>query len=90
MDKNSIIGLLLIGGILIGYTWLTKPSEEELKAMKTRDSIAQVERLQNEKLEAERVEALQKQYAEQKDTAALKESYGSLLMQSTKKKKVSH
>lgn len=66
MDKNSIIGLLLIGGILIGYTWLTKPSEEELKAMKTRDSIAQVERLQNEKLEAERVEALQKQYAEQK------------------------
>jgi len=78
MDKNSIIGLLLIGGILIGYTWLTKPSEEELKAMKTRDSIAQVERLQNEKLEAERVEALQKQYAEQKkDTAALKEAYGS-------------
>lgn len=78
MDKNSIIGLLLIGGILIGYTWLTKPSEEELKAMKTRDSIAQVERLQNEKLEAERVEALQKQYAERKkDTAALKEAYGS-------------
>ncbi len=30
MDKNSIIGLLLIGGILIGWMFYTKPSEEEL------------------------------------------------------------
>ncbi len=30
MDKNSIIGLLLIGGILIGWMFLTKPSPEEL------------------------------------------------------------
>jgi YidC/Oxa1 family membrane protein insertase len=77
MDRNSIWGLLIIGVILIGYTYLTKPSDEEVKAMKTRDSIARVERLRNEQLEAERVEALKKQYAEQQqDTAAMKATYG--------------
>ncbi len=30
MDKNSIIGLLLIGGILIGWLVLAQPSKEEL------------------------------------------------------------
>ncbi|WP_321307041.1 membrane protein insertase YidC [Marinifilum fragile] len=77
MDKNSIWGLVIIGAILIGYTYLTKPSDEEIKAMKTRDSIARVERLHEEQLEAERVEALKKQYAEKKqDTAALQSEYG--------------
>ena len=27
MDRNTIVGLVLIAGILIGYTWLTKPSK---------------------------------------------------------------
>lgn len=46
MDKNSIIGLLLIGGILIGWMLLTKPSEEQLAAQQRyNDSIAQVEAL---------------------------------------------
>src|ERR1035437_5521456 len=30
MDRNSIIGLLLIGGILIGWLMLSQPSKEEL------------------------------------------------------------
>jgi YidC/Oxa1 family membrane protein insertase len=30
MDKKSIIGLLLIGGILIGWMFLNKPSQQEL------------------------------------------------------------
>jgi len=77
MDKNSIWGLVIIGAILIGYTYLTKPSDEEVKAMKTRDSIASVERLRNETLEAARIEGLKKQYEEQKsDTVALKKAYG--------------
>lgn len=77
MDKNSIFGLLLIGAILIGYTYLTKPSEEEIKAQQTRDSIALVERVHNEKFEAERLAGLKAQYAEVKqDTVALKETYG--------------
>jgi YidC/Oxa1 family membrane protein insertase len=79
MDRNSIFGLLLIGAILIGYTYLTKPSEEELKAINTRDSIARVDRLHNEQLEAARIESLKAaQYAEVKeDSAALKATYGS-------------
>lgn len=80
MDKNSIYGLLIIGAILIGYTYLTKPSAEELKAINTRDSIAQVERLHNEEIEAARLENLKVQYAEVKqDTAAMKETYGAFV-----------
>ena len=30
MDKNTIIGLLIIAGILIGYSLFTRPSQEEL------------------------------------------------------------
>jgi len=42
MDKKSLIGLLLIGAMLIGYSILTRPSKEELKeAARKRDSIEQ-------------------------------------------------
>lgn len=30
MDKNSLIGLFLIGLILFGFTWLNSPSQEEI------------------------------------------------------------
>ncbi|MBN2598121.1 MAG: membrane protein insertase YidC [Marinifilaceae bacterium] len=77
MDRNSIFGLLIIGAILIGYTYLTKPSEEEIKAINTRDSIARVDRLHNEQLEEARLESLKAQYAEVKqDSAAIQDAYG--------------
>lgn len=42
MDRNSIIGLLLIGGILIGWLVLSQPSAEELAKQKAvADSTAQ-------------------------------------------------
>ena len=51
MDKNSIIGLSLIGFLIIGYMLYTQPSQQELNAMKaSRDSIAKVEELQNRAL----------------------------------------
>ena len=34
MDKNSILGLSLIGVILVTFTLLNKPSEAEVKANK--------------------------------------------------------
>lgn len=34
MDKNSFIGLLLIGLILIGYTYINRPTAEEQQAFK--------------------------------------------------------
>jgi YidC/Oxa1 family membrane protein insertase len=41
MDKNTVIGFSLIGLILIGFTWLNRPSEEQLAAERRyRDSIA--------------------------------------------------
>ncbi|MFM2136544.1 MAG: hypothetical protein RL021_1944 [Bacteroidota bacterium] len=47
MDRNSIIGLLLIGGLIIGYSIYTQPSEEEIRRMQAeRDSITAVEQAQ--------------------------------------------
>lgn len=44
MDKNTILGLVLIFLILIGFSYLTRPSEAEQKRMQEqRDSIARVE-----------------------------------------------
>lgn len=42
MDKNTIIGFILIIAVLIGFTWLSKPSNEELAERRKqleRDSI---------------------------------------------------
>jgi YidC/Oxa1 family membrane protein insertase len=48
MDRNTIIGLVLILGILIGYSiWMT-PSAEEKEALQQRqDSLIQVQRIQD-------------------------------------------
>lgn len=47
MDKNTLIGFVLIFLIIIGFSWLNKPSQEELTAAReqkaVRDSIALVE-----------------------------------------------
>lgn len=44
MDKNTIIGIVLIALIFLGYLQLTKPSEKEIAAKKQyNDSIALVE-----------------------------------------------
>ena len=40
MDKNTIIGLLVIAGILIGYSLFTRPSQEELaERQRIQDSL---------------------------------------------------
>jgi YidC/Oxa1 family membrane protein insertase len=38
MDKNSVIGLSIIGVILVTFTLLNKPSEAELKAEKAKEA----------------------------------------------------
>ncbi|MCH2215394.1 MAG: membrane protein insertase YidC [Flavobacteriales bacterium] len=44
MDKNSIIGLALIGLLLVGYSIYTQPSDEEIAAQqKSADSLAALE-----------------------------------------------
>ena len=45
MNKNSIIGIILIIGILVGWSiWVTPSKEEIAKQQHYRDSIAQVNR----------------------------------------------
>lgn len=57
MDRNTIVGIVVIIAIIIGFSLFNKPSEEELAEMKRKsDSIAEVNRQINEekaKLEAE-------------------------------------
>ena len=44
MDKNTIIGFLLIGVVLIVFTWLNKPTPEQIEAQRRmQDSISQIE-----------------------------------------------
>ena len=51
MDKNTITGFILIALVVIGFSWYSQPSREELDAMAQRDSIAAVE--QQKQAEAE-------------------------------------
>ncbi|MDR0413407.1 MAG: membrane protein insertase YidC [Dysgonamonadaceae bacterium] len=51
MDKNTIIGFILILAVLVGFSYLNRPSQEELEAQKRRqDSIAWVQQQQMEEI----------------------------------------
>ncbi len=44
MDRNTILGLVLIFALFIGYSWWSAPSKEELEAnRRTQDSLALVQ-----------------------------------------------
>lgn len=44
MDKNTLLGFLLIGIVLFAFSWLNKPTPEQLEAQRRyQDSIAQIE-----------------------------------------------
>ena len=49
MDKNNIIGFVLIAALLIGFSWWSQPSEEQQRAQFVQDSIATVKKEQAEK-----------------------------------------
>ncbi|MCB0480088.1 MAG: membrane protein insertase YidC [Flavobacteriales bacterium] len=54
MDKNSLIGFVLIGAILIGWTYWMAPNEAEIKAARAKqDSIAQAEQAIQNKIDSE-------------------------------------
>lgn len=58
MDRNSLIGLVLIGGILIGWLILNGPSNEELRKAKLKqDSLAKVELAQRAQADAAAIAA---------------------------------
>ena len=73
MDKNTTTGFILIAIVLIAFSYFNRPSAEEQRAAFVRDSIAQVERMNQEKkqqAEAAAKEAAAKLQAET-DTTAL-------------------
>ena len=49
MNKNNIIGFLLIALVLIGFSWYTQPSAEEQRADFVQDSIAKAKHAEIEK-----------------------------------------
>lgn len=54
MDKNTIIGFVLIAAVLIGFSWWSRPSEEEIAQQRMQDSITAVAKQKAEqKLKAE-------------------------------------
>lgn len=73
MDKNTITGLVLMGLLLIGFSWWSQPSSEQKAEMMRQDSIAAV---MKQKAETNKKNAEAKHLAEQKarqeaDTTAL-------------------
>ena len=50
MNKNNIIGFLLIAVVLIGFSWYNQPSAEEQRAAFVQDSIAKAKHAEMEKV----------------------------------------
>ena len=71
MDKNTIIGLVLIGVLLVGFSILSRPSQEQLEAQQHYyDSIAQVQQREAE-LQARQEAALENERLAKRDSSAL-------------------
>ncbi|SNU03119.1 YidC/Oxa1 family membrane protein insertase [Prevotellaceae bacterium MN60] len=71
MNKDTIIGFVLIALVLIGFSWWNRPSAEQIEAAKKQDSIANVM-----KEKAQQQDSIQKAVAKndtvaQADTTAL-------------------
>ena len=49
MDKNTITGFVLIAAVLFGFSWFSRPSEEEIRAQHQQDSIAAVNKAKQDK-----------------------------------------
>jgi YidC/Oxa1 family membrane protein insertase len=58
MDKNTVIGFALIGVVLVGFSWLNRPSEEQL-------AIERQQRYQDSILFAERAKAAELVHAQE-------------------------
>jgi YidC/Oxa1 family membrane protein insertase len=58
MDKNTVTGFILIALVVIGFSWYSQPSREELEAMARQDSIAAVEKQKQAEAEQGKTEEI--------------------------------
>ncbi len=72
MDKNTIIGFVLIAAVLIGFSWWQQPSAEEIAAQRTQDSIAHVvkAKAEQDKKAAQAAKEAQAKAAAQNDSTS--------------------
>ena len=61
MNKDTIIGFVLIAVVLIGFSWWNQPSAEQIEAARKQDSIAAVQKEQAAKAEKAAALAAKKQ-----------------------------
>ena len=60
MDKNTLVGFILIGAVLIGFSVYNRPSQEEMeRARQYQDSIQTVAQLEAAMREAEATQSMQ-------------------------------
>ena len=60
MDKNTITGFVLMALVLIGFSYYSRPTEEQIRAQHEADSIAVVQQQQAKQAEQARLEAEEK------------------------------
>ena len=70
MNRDTIIGFVLIALVLIGFSWWNQPSAEEIEAARTQDSLAAVMKDKAEKAQKEN----QKVVKQALDSAALNDT----------------
>ena len=60
MDRNTIIGFILIGLLLFVFTWLNRPSQEQIEAQRQyneyMDSIARVEQARQQEIITQQID----------------------------------
>lgn len=72
MDKNTIIGFILIAGVLIGFSYYSQPSEAERKQMQQRDSLELVAKKQaEEQIKAKEMQAIAQKAEAAQDSTSL-------------------
>ena len=54
MNRDTVIGFILIGLVLIGFSWYNQPSAEQIEAMRKEDSIAVVNQEKAKKQQAQK------------------------------------
>ena len=61
MNRDTIIGFVLIALVLIGFSWYNSPSKEDIEAARLQDSLAVVAQENAQKTEKQKTLAKQEQ-----------------------------